>query len=68
MGARWSGDHSSERSMHSATSSRVVQVLPMRGLAKAEQDLRPILTVHGFVMSPFMDPESQNPIGNGGWL
>ena len=52
--ARWSGDHSSERSMHSATSSRVVQVLPMRGSAEAEQDLRPILTVHGFVMSPCM--------------
>ncbi|RVW54164.1 Cytochrome b561, DM13 and DOMON domain-containing protein [Vitis vinifera] len=50
MGAKWSGDHLSERNMHSATSSRPVRVLLMRGSAEAEQDLRPVLAVHGFMM------------------
>ncbi|XP_077216540.1 DOMON domain-containing protein / dopamine beta-monooxygenase N-terminal domain-containing protein [Tasmannia lanceolata] len=50
MGARWSEDHLSERNMHSVTSSRPVRVLLMRGSAEAEQDLRPVLAVHGFMM------------------
>ncbi|XP_010275743.1 PREDICTED: cytochrome b561, DM13 and DOMON domain-containing protein At5g54830 [Nelumbo nucifera] len=50
MGARWSEDHLSERNMHSITSSRPVRVLLMRGSAEAEQDLRPVLAVHGFMM------------------
>ncbi|KAL4181805.1 hypothetical protein AMTRI_Chr12g272860 [Amborella trichopoda] len=50
MGARWSVDHLSERNMHSITSSRPVRILLLRGSAEAEQDLRPVLAVHGFMM------------------
>ncbi|KAL5698876.1 hypothetical protein ACHQM5_029855 [Ranunculus cassubicifolius] len=50
MGARWSTDHLSERNMHSVTSNRPVRVLLLRGSAEAEQDLRPVLAVHGFMM------------------
>ncbi|XP_058067594.1 cytochrome b561, DM13 and DOMON domain-containing protein At5g54830-like [Magnolia sinica] len=50
MGARWSEGHLSERNMHSVTSSRPVRVLLMRGSAEAEEDLRPVLAVHGFMM------------------
>ncbi|KAL5980344.1 hypothetical protein ACLOJK_028252 [Asimina triloba] len=50
MGARWSDNHLSERNMHSVTSSRPVRVLLMRGSAEAEEDLRPVLAVHGFMM------------------
>ncbi|XP_057479050.1 cytochrome b561, DM13 and DOMON domain-containing protein At5g54830 [Actinidia eriantha] len=50
MGARWSEDHLSERNMHSAASSRPVRVFLMRGSAEAEEDLRPVLAVHGFMM------------------
>ncbi|KAG0502586.1 hypothetical protein HPP92_002658 [Vanilla planifolia] len=50
MGARWSADHLSEKNMHSVTSSKPVRVLLLRGSAEAEQDLRPVLAVHGFMM------------------
>ncbi|XP_059658234.1 cytochrome b561, DM13 and DOMON domain-containing protein At5g54830 [Cornus florida] len=50
MGAQWSGDHLSERNMHSTRSSRPVHVLLMRGSAEAEEELRPVLAVHGFMM------------------
>ncbi|OVA00279.1 Cytochrome c assembly protein [Macleaya cordata] len=50
MGARWVEDRLTERNMHSVTSSRPVRVLLMRGSAEAEQDLRPVLAVHGFMM------------------
>lgn len=50
MGARWTDDHLSERNMHSVTSQRPVRVLLLRGSAEAEQDLRPVLAVHGFMM------------------
>ncbi|KAL7001754.1 hypothetical protein U1Q18_002902 [Sarracenia purpurea var. burkii] len=50
MGAQWSGDHLSERNMHSVASSRPVRVFLMRGSAEAEEDLRPVLAVHGFMM------------------
>ncbi|XP_074566770.1 cytochrome b561, DM13 and DOMON domain-containing protein At5g54830-like [Curcuma longa] len=50
MGARWSEDNLSEKNMHSATSNRPVRVLLWRGSAEAEQDLRPVLAVHGFMM------------------
>ncbi|KAM7459566.1 hypothetical protein LguiA_036560 [Lonicera macranthoides] len=49
MGSRWS-DHISEKNMHSVTSSKPVRVLLMRGSAEAEEDLRPVLAVHGFMM------------------
>ncbi|KAF6147273.1 hypothetical protein GIB67_013094 [Kingdonia uniflora] len=50
MGARWSDDHLSESNMHSVTSSRPVRVLLLRGSAEADEDLRPVLAVHGFMM------------------
>ncbi|KAK7245641.1 hypothetical protein RIF29_40489 [Crotalaria pallida] len=50
MGSRWTNDHLSERNMHSFTSSRPILVLLMRGSAEAEQDLLPVLVVHGFMM------------------
>ncbi|KAJ0984291.1 hypothetical protein J5N97_002647 [Dioscorea zingiberensis] len=50
MGAQWSEHSLSERNMHSVTSNRPVRVLLMRGSAEAEQDLRPVLAVHGFMM------------------
>ncbi|KAI4297374.1 hypothetical protein L6164_037268 [Bauhinia variegata] len=50
LGTTWSNEHLSERNMHSAKSSRPIRVLPMRGSAEAEQDLLPVLAVHGFMM------------------
>ncbi|KAJ6846019.1 cytochrome b561, DM13 and DOMON domain-containing protein [Iris pallida] len=50
MGAKWSDENLNERNMHSVTSSRPVRVLLLRGSAEAEQDLRPVLAVHGFMM------------------
>lgn len=50
MGAQWSEGPLSEKNMHSATSNRPVRVMLMRGSAEAEQDLRPVLAVHGFMM------------------
>ncbi|KAF5726270.1 cytochrome b DM13 and DOMON domain-containing protein [Tripterygium wilfordii] len=50
MGSRWTDKHLTERNMHSVTSQRPVRVLLMRGSAEAEQDLRPVLAVHGFMM------------------
>ncbi|KAE8720369.1 Cytochrome b561, DM13 and DOMON domain-containing protein [Hibiscus syriacus] len=49
MGAKWS-EHLSERNMHSVTSQRPVRVMLTRGSSEAEQDLRPVLAVHGFMM------------------
>lgn len=50
MGASWSNEHLSERNMHSAMSNRPIRVLLMRGSAEAEQDLLPVLAVHGVMM------------------
>ncbi|RLN34816.1 cytochrome b561, DM13 and DOMON domain-containing protein [Panicum miliaceum] len=50
MGASWSGDDLTDNNMHSVTSSRPIRVLLLRGSAEAEQDLRPVLAVHGFMM------------------
>ncbi|XP_057737108.1 cytochrome b561, DM13 and DOMON domain-containing protein At5g54830 [Arachis stenosperma] len=50
MGARWSNENLSNMNMHSVTSSRAINVLLMRGSAEAEQDLLPVLAVHGFMM------------------
>ncbi|KAL5558210.1 hypothetical protein UlMin_034421 [Ulmus minor] len=50
MGAGWTDGHLTERNMHSVMSSRPIRVLLMRGSAEAEQDLRPVLAVHGFMM------------------
>lgn len=50
MGAQWSEDNLSERNMHSLTSTKSMRVMLMHGSAEAEQDLRPVLAVHGFMM------------------
>ncbi|XP_047950709.1 cytochrome b561, DM13 and DOMON domain-containing protein At5g54830 [Salvia hispanica] len=50
MGAQWSDDHLSVRNMHFITSKRPISVLLMHGSAEAEEDLRPVLAVHGFMM------------------
>uniref|UniRef100_A0A0E0EUU8 Cytochrome b561 domain-containing protein n=1 Tax=Oryza meridionalis TaxID=40149 RepID=A0A0E0EUU8_9ORYZ len=50
MGASWSGNSLTDSNMHSITSSRPIRVLLLRGSAEAEQDLRPVLAVHGFMM------------------
>ncbi|GMH10876.1 hypothetical protein Nepgr_012717 [Nepenthes gracilis] len=50
MGAKWSEDHLSDKNMHSAMSSRPLRVSLMHGSAEAEEDLRPVLAVHGFMM------------------
>ncbi|KAI4311598.1 hypothetical protein MLD38_036482 [Melastoma candidum] len=50
MGAKWTDGSLTESNMHSSTSQRPVRVLLMRGSAEAEQDLRPVLAVHGFMM------------------
>lgn len=49
-GALWSEEHLSDKNMHSQTSSRAVLVHLMRGAAEADQALRPVLAVHGFMM------------------
>ncbi|XP_010556072.1 PREDICTED: cytochrome b561, DM13 and DOMON domain-containing protein At5g54830-like [Tarenaya hassleriana] len=50
MGAKWTDEQLTERNMHSVTSQRPVRVMLMRGSAEAEQDLLPVLGVHGFMM------------------
>lgn len=50
MGAQWTDGPVNERNMHSVVSNRPITVLLMRGSAEAEQDLRPVLAVHGFMM------------------
>lgn len=50
MGSGWTNGTLAERNMHSVMSSRPIRVLLMRGSAEAEQDLRPVLAVHGFMM------------------
>ncbi|MFS7996775.1 putative DOMON domain, cytochrome b561/ferric reductase transmembrane, DM13 [Helianthus anomalus] len=50
MGAKWSSDHLTESNMHSVKSNKPVRVSLIRGSAEAEEDLRPVLAVHGFMM------------------
>ncbi|XP_050218268.1 cytochrome b561, DM13 and DOMON domain-containing protein At5g54830 [Mercurialis annua] len=50
MGTKWSDEHLTDGNMHSVTSHKPVRVLLMHGSAEAEQDLRPVLAVHGFMM------------------
>ncbi|CAI0459168.1 unnamed protein product [Linum tenue] len=50
MGASWSDEQLSEKNMHSATSQRPVRILLLGGSTEAEQDIRPVLAVHGFMM------------------
>uniref|UniRef100_J3MGB4 Cytochrome b561 domain-containing protein n=1 Tax=Oryza brachyantha TaxID=4533 RepID=J3MGB4_ORYBR len=50
MGSQWSSGRLSVKNMHSVTSNRPVRVLLLAGTGEAEQDLRPVLAVHGFMM------------------
>ncbi|KAL5200237.1 hypothetical protein ABZP36_021440 [Zizania latifolia] len=50
MGSQWQSGRLSVKNMHSVTSNRPVRILLLAGLAEAEQDLRPVLAVHGFMM------------------
>lgn len=50
MGAKWSLDHLSQSNMHSVKSNKPVRVSLIRGSSEAEEDLRPVLAVHGFMM------------------
>ncbi|KAL4579311.1 hypothetical protein LXL04_015452 [Taraxacum kok-saghyz] len=50
MGAKWSAGHLTQSNVHSVKSSKPVRVSLTRGSAEAEEDLRPVLAVHGFMM------------------
>lgn len=50
MGSSWTDGHLTARNMHFVKSQRPVRVMLLRGSAEAEQDLRPVLAVHGFMM------------------
>lgn len=50
LGTKWSDENLNEKNMHFETSHRPIQVFLMRGSAEAEEDLRPVLAVHGFMM------------------
>ncbi|KAL9329625.1 hypothetical protein ACSQ67_004628 [Phaseolus vulgaris] len=50
MGTKWTNDHLTDRNMHSSTSNRPIRVQLLRGSAEAEQELLPVLAVHGFMM------------------
>ncbi|KAJ0877539.1 putative DOMON domain, cytochrome b561/ferric reductase transmembrane, DM13 [Helianthus annuus] len=50
MGAKWSSDHLTQSNMHSVTSNKPVRVSLIYGSAEVEEDLRPVLAVHGFMM------------------
>ncbi|XP_031279652.1 cytochrome b561, DM13 and DOMON domain-containing protein At5g54830-like [Pistacia vera] len=50
MGSSWTDEHLTEKNMHFVKSQRPVRVLLLHGSAEAEQDLRPVLAVHGFMM------------------
>uniref|UniRef100_A0A0E0E4G1 Cytochrome b561 domain-containing protein n=1 Tax=Oryza meridionalis TaxID=40149 RepID=A0A0E0E4G1_9ORYZ len=50
MGSQWSSGRLTVSNMHSITSNRPVRVLLLAGTAEAEEELRPVLAVHGFMM------------------
>ncbi|KAJ7519448.1 hypothetical protein O6H91_20G039000 [Diphasiastrum complanatum] len=50
MGAKWDADNLTEVNMHERTSSRPTLVYLQRGAAEADQQLQPVLVVHGFMM------------------
>ncbi|PWA93505.1 DOMON domain, Cytochrome b561/ferric reductase transmembrane, DM13 domain protein [Artemisia annua] len=50
MGTEWSSNHLTQNNMHSRTSTKPVRISLIRGSAEAEEDLRPVLAVHGFMM------------------
>ncbi|KAL2343131.1 hypothetical protein Fmac_004416 [Flemingia macrophylla] len=50
IGAKWTIDHLTDRNMHSSTSNRPIRIHLKVGSSEAEQDLLPVLVVHGFMM------------------
>lgn len=50
LGTQWKADQLTDRNMHSSKSSKYMSVYLTRGVAEAEQELRPVLAVHGFIM------------------
>lgn len=50
LGTQWKADQLTNRNMHSSRSSKYMSVDLTRGVAEAEQELRPVLAVHGFIM------------------
>ncbi|KAH7294389.1 hypothetical protein KP509_28G069000 [Ceratopteris richardii] len=50
LGTLWKPDHLTGSNMHSSKSSRYMSVHLTKGVAEPEQELRPVLAVHGFMM------------------
>ncbi|KAI5055115.1 hypothetical protein GOP47_0030260 [Adiantum capillus-veneris] len=50
LGTHWKADQLTDSNMHSSKSSKYMLVYLTRGVAEAEQELRPVLAVHGFIM------------------
>jgi hypothetical protein len=50
MGTQWKADQLTDRNMHSSRSSRYMRIYLTKGISEAEQELRPVLAVHGFIM------------------
>ncbi|MCO5567782.1 hypothetical protein L7F22_021478 [Adiantum nelumboides] len=50
LGTHWKADQLTDSNMHSSKSSKYMSVYLTRGVAEAEQELRPVLAVHGFIM------------------
>lgn len=50
MGTQWRADQLTSRNMHSSTSTKYMAIHLTQGSAEAEQDLQPVLAVHGFMM------------------
>lgn len=50
LGTHWKAGQLTDSNMHSSKSSKYMSVYLTRGVAEAEQDLRPVLAVHGFIM------------------
>ncbi|KAH7366104.1 hypothetical protein KP509_18G063500 [Ceratopteris richardii] len=50
IGTHWSADHLTSSNMHSSKSSKYMSVHLTKGVAEPEQELRPVLAVHGFMM------------------
>ena len=66
MGARWSGDHSSERSMLQAVGLSKCCLCVVQQKQSRTFDQYWLYMVSWCLLA--WDPESQNPAGNGGWL
>ncbi|KAL4560262.1 hypothetical protein LXL04_032412 [Taraxacum kok-saghyz] len=50
MGSKWTANNLTGSNMHYVTSSKPVRVSLLRGSAEADEELKPVLAVHGFMM------------------